>query len=99
MTYADPETQTVTKSQHKLEAWSVSTEWIDADGISRRDYHTILGTKSFANKFEREMWGYVDATYDSVPNTEGAYQLLTLKISYEGEVSYNHPSTDTYQIV
>lgn len=31
---------------------------------------------------------FIDGTFDSVPNVDGAYQLLTLKIDYKGEVSY-----------
>ena len=50
--------------------------------------HVIFGNKRFADKFADADSVYIDATFDVVPNIEGAYQFLTVMVEYLGEVSF-----------
>ena len=49
--------------------------------------HVVFGNKEFAKKFSDGDSIFIDATFDVVPNLQGAYQFLTVMIEHLGEVS------------
>ena len=79
MSYANEDTGSVEVSEHQMHAWAVDS--------NSDECHVVFGTPTYAAKFMDMDVAYMDSTYDSVPNTEGAYQLLTVLIEYNGQVS------------
>lgn len=80
ITFANEDTGTVKKTTQHLTAWSADDEGCNV----------IFGTVPYAKLFVNVDFCYVDATFDVVPNIQGAYQLLTLLVHERGEVCENN---------
>ena len=78
ISYANEDTGDGDVYHHKIQAWAVDLN---------NESHVVFGTPTYASNFKDMDVAYVDGTYDSVPNTEGAYQLLTILIEYKRQVS------------
>ena len=79
MSYANEDTGNVEASEHQTHAWAVDS--------NTNECHVVFEIPTYAAKFMDMDVAYMGSTYVSVPNTEGAYQLLTVLIKYNGQVS------------
>lgn len=88
LSYADLDSGVVAMAEmHELRSWAVDIERRDRNDAAYTESHVIFWAPTYTQKFSNMTVALTDSTYDSVPNTEGAYQLLTLKIDYNGVVS------------
>ena len=76
---ADRETGDVESSEHTIKAWTVE---------GNNESHVVFGSRKYVDKFKDLDVAYIDATYDSVPKVDGAYQLLTMMVEYCGQVNH-----------
>ena len=72
-------TSSATPTENFHESLEDSEEYVES--------HVVFGTKEFAAKFIAADSVFIDATFDIVPNLQGAYQFMTVMIEYLGEVS------------
>lgn len=88
ISFADEISGTVENTSHHLQAWAVDLDRKHRNGDTYVASHVVFGTVTYASRFQDMSEAFIDGTFASVPNVYGAFQLVTIKIDYNGEVMY-----------